>query len=274
MYPKINFLSDWSDAVDAKRNSIVFENKNQAYGAFVIRTTYDRNLIIALFSSFIFFAALILIPMLLSHRAIPLLQPPPTFTKPTILTEAPPIIIDPPTRAIHPPSTPPPAPRLNLLNLQTTNNDDEDTTEILPVNNPPENPIHHEGGGSKEGTTTETTIIIKPPVIDPNKIWDIPSEMPAFPGGENELFKFLNKELKYPDFPLKNGIEGTVYLTFVINRDGSVGDIKILRGVDNFLNDEAIRVVKKMPKWKPGKQNGNAVRVQLNLPVKFKIREN
>jgi protein TonB len=274
MYPKINFDSDWSDAVFAKRNSIVFENKNRAYGAFVLRTTYERNLIIALFASFFFFASLILVPMLLSHRVIPNLTPPTIDITPTILTEKPPIIIDPPTRAIHPTSTPPPAPRLNLLNLQTTNHDEADSIEVLPPVNPPENPIPNQTGGSSEGSATEIIHVVSPPIPDPNRIFPIAQEMPAFPGGEEELFKFLEKEMKYPDFALKNSIEGIVYLTFVINRDGTVGDIKLLRGVDNFLNDEAIRVVKKMPKWKPGKQNGNAVRVQLNLPVKFKIREN
>ena len=274
MYQKFNFTSDWSDAVDAKRNRIVFENKNQAYGAFVLRSNYERNLLIALFMSFIFFATLILVPMLLSHPAIPLLPAPPNFTKPTILTEAPPIIPDPPTHVIQPPSRPPVIPQLNLLNLRATNHDYADTTELLPLTNPPEISNNNAANGRNEGTKTEGIIIVPPPLPDPNKVWPNVQEMPTFPGGEKELFKFLEKEMNYPDFALRNGIQGTVYLTFVINRDGSVGDIKLLRGVDDFLNNEAIRVVKKMPKWKPGIQNGNAVRVQLNLPVKFKIREN
>ena len=274
MYQKFNFTSDWSNAVDAKRNRIVFENKNQAYGAFVHRSNYERNLLIALFMSFIFFATLILVPMLLSHSTIPLLPLPPNFTKPTILTEAPPIIPDPPINVVRLPSMPPVIPQLNLLNLRTTNNDDVDTTEILPITNPPEIPNNNPTNGNDNGTNTEVIHVVAPPIPDPNIPLYGAEEMPLFPGGENELFKYLDKELIYPDFPLKNGIQGTVYLTFVINRDGSVGDIKLLRGVDDFLNNEAIRVVNKMPKWKPGKQNGNAVRVQLNLPVKFKINKN
>jgi protein TonB len=96
--------------------------------------------------------------------------------------------------------------------------------------------------------------------------------MPEFKGGEEELFKYLGKELKYPKVARRNEVEGTVKVNFVVNKDGSVSDIKIVQSVSKELDDEAIRVIKKMPKWTPGKQDGEAVRVSYNLPFKYRLR--
>jgi len=274
MQSKFNFASDWSNAVDAQRNSIVFENKNKAYGAFVLRNNYERNMVIAFFSSFFIFAILILLPMLFNHHLVSVIPHPPKTIEGPILTEAPPIIPDPPIHVEHPPFIPPNTPHFNIMNLQTTNNDDDDTMAFIPPVNPPENSSDHGSGKGENTHTTEVTHVVIPPIPDPNKTWTNVQEMPEFVGGDKELYKFLGNETHYPEYSRENNIEGIVYLSFVINQDGSAGDIKVLRGVDNFLNNEAIRVLKKMPKWKPGKQNGNPVRVQLTLPVKFEIKRN
>jgi protein TonB len=96
--------------------------------------------------------------------------------------------------------------------------------------------------------------------------------MPAFPGGEEELFKYLSKNIKYPSMARENGISGTVYVTFVVETNGDITDVKKLRGVGGGCDEEAIRVVKAMPGWSAGKQNGKPVRVQYNLPIKFTLR--
>jgi periplasmic protein TonB len=103
------------------------------------------------------------------------------------------------------------------------------------------------------------------------EIFTIVEEMPSFPGGEEALFKYLGNEIKYPAMAKDAGIQGTVYVTFVIGSDGKVKDVKVLRGVKG-LDDEAIRVVEKMPNWKPGKQRGKSVSVQYNLPIRFVLR--
>lgn len=105
------------------------------------------------------------------------------------------------------------------------------------------------------------------------EIFTIVESMPEFPGGGQEaLFKYLQKEMKYPQIAKENGIQGTVFVNFVVGKDGKIRDVKILRGVNKMLDEEAIRVVKAMPSWKPGKQRGKPVSVSYNLPIKFTLR--
>lgn len=99
----------------------------------------------------------------------------------------------------------------------------------------------------------------------------IVEEMPTFPGGEKSLFQFLSEQIRYPPIAKQNNIQGTVYLSFIINTKGEITDIEVLRDPGGGLADEAIRVVKQMPKWNPGMQQGKAVNVKFNLPVKFKL---
>jgi periplasmic protein TonB len=97
-------------------------------------------------------------------------------------------------------------------------------------------------------------------------------QMPDFPGGESELYKFLEKNIKYPAMARESGITGTVYIRFVVNKDGSITNASILRGIGGGCDEEAMRVVKNMPPWKPGKQNGIAVPVYFTLPVHFILK--
>ncbi len=103
-------------------------------------------------------------------------------------------------------------------------------------------------------------------------IFMVVESMPEFPGGEPALYKYLAENIKYPQMAKESGIQGRVFVTFVVERDGSVTDVRVLRGIGGGCDEEAIRVVKGMPKWSPGKQRGKAVRVQYNLPVKFTLQ--
>lgn len=104
------------------------------------------------------------------------------------------------------------------------------------------------------------------------QIFMVVESMPSFPGGEPALYKYLGENIKYPQMAKESGIQGRVFVTFVVERDGSVTDVRVLRGIGGGCDEEAIRVVKNMPKWTPGKQRGKAVRVQYNLPVKFTLQ--
>jgi protein TonB len=104
------------------------------------------------------------------------------------------------------------------------------------------------------------------------QIFMVVESMPEFPGGEVELHKYLAENIKYPQMAKESGIQGRVFVTFVVERDGSVTDVRVLRGIGGGCDEEAIRVVKNMPKWTPGKQRGKPVRVQFNLPVKFTLQ--
>jgi periplasmic protein TonB len=97
-------------------------------------------------------------------------------------------------------------------------------------------------------------------------------DMPEFPGGESSLLKFLGSNVRYPVIAQENGIQGRVYVSFVVNETGNINDVCIVRGVDNSLDNEALRVVRSMPKWKPGKQDGKTVKVRYNVPIFFELK--
>jgi periplasmic protein TonB len=104
-----------------------------------------------------------------------------------------------------------------------------------------------------------------------DQIFTIVEQQPEFPDGASAMFKWLGQNIKYPAIARENGIEGTVYVGFVVNTDGSIVDVTVKRGIGGGCNDEATRVVQSMPRWKPGKQQGRAVRVAYTLPIKFKL---
>ena len=115
-----------------------------------------------------------------------------------------------------------------------------------------------------------------PPAIDESdepEVYMIVEQMPEFPGGEAELLGFISRNIHYPEEAKKKGIQGRVFIGFIIEKDGSVSNVRNLRGVNSELDAEAMRVVKSMPKWKPGMQNGEAVRVSYLIPINFKLED-
>ena len=112
----------------------------------------------------------------------------------------------------------------------------------------------------------------EPPKEEETKVFDVVEQMPSFPGGQAALMSYLSNNIKYPQIAMENGVQGRVVCTFVVERDGSITDIRVVRGVDPSLDKEAIRVLKSMPHWIPGKQNGSAVRVKYTVPVTFKLQ--
>lgn len=101
------------------------------------------------------------------------------------------------------------------------------------------------------------------------RIYEVVEQMPSFPGGQGALMQYLANNIKYPVVAQENGVQGRVVVSFVVERDGSITDVQVVRSVDPSLDHEAQRVVRSMPKWIPGKQNGKAVRVKYNVPVSF-----
>ncbi len=102
-------------------------------------------------------------------------------------------------------------------------------------------------------------------------VFDVVEVMPQFPGGQIAMLKYIMENMKYPEQAMKEGIQGRVAVRFIVEKDGSISDVKPILSVHPLLNKEAVRVVKSMPKWTPGKQNGKPVRVRYNLPVMFKL---
>lgn len=109
-------------------------------------------------------------------------------------------------------------------------------------------------------------------VVEDNTVFEFLEEMPEFPGGQAAMMKWLGEHVNYPTIASENNIQGRVMVSFIVERDGSVSDVKILRGVDPSLDKEAMRLVSSMPKWKPGMQTGKPVRARFNIPVTFRLR--
>lgn len=112
----------------------------------------------------------------------------------------------------------------------------------------------------------------EPPKEEETKVFDVVEVMPSFPGGQAALFEYLSKNIKYPVVAEENGVQGRVIVTFVVERNGSITDVQVAKSVDPSLDKEAVRVVKSMPHWIPGKQNGSAVRVKFTVPVTFRLQ--
>ena len=117
-----------------------------------------------------------------------------------------------------------------------------------------------------------TPVEVEEEEVEEQQIFQVVEEMPEFPGGMGECMKFLGKNIKYPTISQENGVQGRVIVQFVVNRDGSIVDPVVVRGVDPYLDKEALRVISMMPKWKPGKQRGKAVRVKYTVPVMFRLQ--
>lgn len=133
-------------------------------------------------------------------------------------------------------------------------------------------------GNSESGEVLKVTQrVADEPVAAPkpeveNKIFEVVEQMPSFPGGPAALMKFLQENVKYPVVAQENGIQGRVVVSFVVEKDGSITDVRVVKSIDPSLDREASRVVKSMPNWIPGKQNGAAVRVKYNVPVSFRLQ--
>ena len=162
----------------------------------------------------------------------------------------------PPSATPPPPPPPPPAP-----------------TQVIEIVDDEEEVVETETGEMEvqENTEVQAPVQREEEVVE-EQIFTIVEDMPAYPGGELEMRKYLGKSIKYPQMAQDAGIQGTVFLTFEVDKDGKIKDVKVLRGIGGGCDEEAIRVVKAMPQWSPGKQRGKPVRVQFNLPVKVTLR--
>lgn len=126
-------------------------------------------------------------------------------------------------------------------------------------------------------TQRQTEVYIPPPPPKPKEevteeIFVVVEEQPEFPGGQAAMMKFLSDNIRYPVIAQENAIQGRVICNFVVERDGSITDVQVVRGVDPSLDREALRVIQQMPRWKPGKQRGAPVRVRFTLPVVFRLQ--
>ena len=265
--------NDWDNPISPERLALVFQYRNQAYGAYTLRRDYNRTVTKAVFLSFIGLLLLVFTPRIIRYLSPKKIVLP--FEKPEVVLDITEVIL--PEKVIllpeKPSATPPSPPSsskqfTNLIVKDVDSIDKGLTQEDL----------------SKLTLATRTNAVDsvsgKDPLPDEKNnstsgasnayIWV--EEMPYFPGGDNEMLKYLSKNIKYPVNAREANITGVVYLSFIVDKEGEIKNIEILRGIGGGCEEEAVRVVKKMSKWKPGKQNGQSVNVQFKLPVSFTLR--
>lgn len=168
------------------------------------------------------------------------------------------------TEQQEPPPPPPEEPEQVVTDLTVVENDQELTNEVGIIN--------AEDKANKAQEEFHNVVVEEEEEEEEEEVFLVVEEDPEFPGGIEALSHFIADNIKYPQLAKENNITGRVYVTFVVEKDGSVGQVKILRDIGGGCGAEAVRVVKSMPKWKPGKQRGKSVRTQFNLPVNFDLQ--
>lgn len=268
------YLKMSQQAYVKEMDEIVFEGRNKGYGAYVLRKKYNKNMNIAMIIAIAIYLLVVFVPAINAwinkitatiemekNVEVTLLEPPPLDKE-----EPPP----------PPPVEPPPPPVQETIKFTPPVVTEEPIKdEDIP---PPQDELKEtnvgkttqEGSGEVFDLPDEGT----GNVIDEGaqQIYTFVEQMPEFLGGEEELFKYLSKNIKYPAMARESGLTGTVYVTFVVEGSGKIKDAKILKGIGGGCDQEALRVVQNMPPWKSGKQNGRAVSVQCNLPIKFTLK--
>jgi periplasmic protein TonB len=264
-------LKSWNNLTLDERNDLVFEGRNQNYGAYELRKNYNKR-VTFIVGGMVLFSILLLGVKKFADR------PKTEEVKETLvntqidLTPPPPIEETPP-----PPPPPPPPPMVEMVKFVPPVIKD-DAVEEEPQKLQEEVKETNVGTKDQEGDKD----IIAPPTENTGpgeptapEIFAVVEEMPEPPGGFNAFNKFVASHIVYPQMEKEAGISGKVYIKFVVEQDGSLSDVQVLKGVSGCAacDREAVRVVKSFPeKWKPGRQNGHTARVYFTLPVAFKVQ--
>lgn len=257
METKAVVISRWED--------IVFENRNKMYGAYKLRREYAQRVIMGLGVSVAIFAGLLWasgqtlsevihdIKRPLDGTIVCVLPPPPIVRiKPPqqqLNTKQPKANAGPPLVVTEPVVSEP----IDLIDVSSTT-DETGTGDVV---------FSSDGVG--------TVPAIEEPAIEPVETVVVAGVMPQYPGGVDEMMKYFKKAVKYPYSAQRVGVEGTVFVQFLIMFDGSVDHVEVIKGIHPDCDREAVRVIKNMPNWSAGNQNGRAVNVRMVLPIKFKI---
>lgn len=251
----------------AQMDDIVFEHRNKSYGAYILRKMYNKQLNKALLLSTAILIAGLAYPIVSSYNLHGSGRPIDEGTTTTIMQT-------PPKEKIQ--ELPKLPEQEKVKQIVFTRPDviagevpEEDGLLAMDdINSRSKNVIIDI---SPETPDQNHPVIIEEP-MDKQETLTIVEEMPSFAGGETERRKFLAENITYPTLAVENGIQGTVYVQFIIDSKGNITDVEVMRGIGGGCDEEALRVVKAMPMWHPGKQNGRKVRVKFTMPIIFKLQ--
>ncbi len=260
---------------------ILFENRNRAYGAYVLRRSFEKHMRNALIGGIVLICFLFAIPYILT--AIEKATEKPTVDVVAELGPPPDIENTPPPPPPPKVETPPPPVKATIKFVPPVVKKDEEVKEEKEIINIEEIKDEQISTKTVEGKGDQNAIVENEAPEDLGQTTEVVKEekpeepltfveaMPQFPGGEKELLTYFAQNIKYPAIARESGIQGRVILEFVVEKSGQVTGINVKRDIGGGCGKEAVRVAGEMPAWKPGNQNGNPVRVKMNIPVVFKL---
>jgi periplasmic protein TonB len=258
METKVVAARNWDD--------LVFDSRNKEYGAYSLRQAYLRRLFLGLGLSTSMILAMVLMPKLFPGKSVI-----PELPIPSIVWDPvqPPQII--PNEKIRVTSR---GSKMNN-NLTRTITLVNDTAASVTEND--DVVLSTSTTGEGEGVPSEGNVtgavVETSNVVAPKKIGTVLEVMPTYEGGMEEMFNFIKRKLRYPAVPRRQEIEGTVFVSFVVNGDGSVTDVEVIRGIHRDCDKEAMRVISMLPGWNGGSQNGSPAAVRMVLPIKFSLKK-
>jgi periplasmic protein TonB len=262
-----------TEQLNAQRwEDIVFEHRNKEYGAYFNRKSYSKHVILGLVFTVLGGALLLAAPTIIDwiKGATASEEVVKKTVKYTDLAPPPPITNTPPPPKVEIP--PPVKTIIKYLPPQVTDKEIVEEEEMPTIEEIKTNEV---GNENIEGTGE---VVFEEPVAEvveekgnADQIFTVVEQMPEFEGGQEAMMKFIYKNVKYPSAARRMGIEGTVFVGFVVDSEGKINDVKTVKGISAECDKEAERVIKLMPPWKAGKQNGKAVKVRFVLPIKFKL---
>ena len=274
---KIDLISnEWTD--------LVFEGRNQAYGAYKLRKgTTKRNvwsIIIVALTAVLLFLGLQLQKMAQANKTVENTQAVELARlqdkKKEVKVEKKEIVRTEPEKVVEQVKSSVKFTAPVIKKDEEVKEEDEIKLEEVEKSTKAIGTFNVEGNDEVGGAVLKAKEEIKAPEppkhVEETKIFTVVEQMPLFPGGDAALMAYLRDNIHYPTVAAENGVQGRVVVGFVVERDGSITDVNVLRSVDPSLDREAMRVVKGMPRWTPGKQNGSAVRVKYQVPVTFRLQ--
>lgn len=261
------------DLYDSKWIDLVFRGRNQEYGAYEIRRLYPRNAFLGIVLSIVLFTLAVSAPLIIKliSDAIP--------EEKVVLVNNTTDLEEPPPVDKNQPATPPPPPPPPLKStIKFTPPEIKPDAEVPDEPPPTQDKLQDVDAGKTtvEGDPNADVDLSgledgTGDVIGEEQVFLAVEQQPEFPGGESALIEYIGKNTKYPAIARENNIEGRVFISFVVEKDGNISDVKVVRGIGGGCDEEAKRVIKGLPRFTPGKQNGRPVRVQYNVPVNFKL---